>query len=99
LKPKVQSEEEGKNEQSKLPVKIRKRRRSLSDFIAIKREVLKLGLEGGSAVQKDSYKNEDIKKLVNALKQHYNQVQVGMKIVRNELFKVKLLVERVEKTI
>jgi glutamate synthase domain-containing protein 2 len=78
--------------------KRRRRRRSLSDLIG-NESITKIGYEGDSAVQKDLYKIEDIKKLINDLKQHYNKVQAGVKIVRNELFEVKSLMERVEKAI
>jgi len=63
------------------------------------RKVLKGGLEGDFAEQKDVHKIEDIKKLINALKRHYDQVQVGMNNVRKELFEVKSIVERIEKVI
>jgi len=99
LIPKVQNGEDCKKEKIKLPVKIRKgRSRSLSDKIATKRKISDVGLKRDSGVQK-AYNNEFIKKLLDNLKEHYNQVQVGMKIVRNELLEVKSLVELVESTI
>merc|ERR1719334_3030770 len=81
LIPRAQNGEDCKAEKLKLPVKKRKgRRRSLSDLIAMKRKVSKVGLKRDSAVRKDAYINEDFEKLVNALKEHYKQMQVGMKI-------------------
>ena len=100
LPAKVKIEEELKSEGIKLPMKVCKRDRPSPDSADFpKRKVLKEGAGSPSAAIKDKRKIEDLKKTIDALKREFNQAQVGMNIVRNQLFKIKSWTERLEKEV